>query len=484
MLERFSQGTIYGGLAAFTAAAFLAITIRVTPGHVATGIVAGLLWIAAVIWIAAKIRMPKAAVSPRRPKVILSAIVLAGILLRAGWVIAVPPHQTSDFVDYVGGAARLASSGVYGVVVANGNMWRAYRPPGYAAFLAAWFRLFGSGPLIPAIANILLYGFSCVLLYAIARRLAGTRAGLAAAALFSCWPSNIGMTGLAGYEPLFTLLLLTAMWAIVRAERESAIWGALAGAANGLAVLVRPTVLLLPAVWAVASIRQNRISVRRVLRIAAAAAMMAICILPWSLRNYKLLGRWVPVSTNGGIGLFIANNPEATVAYSEPELNDLLEAVNYDEARAEEVCYRRAKAWIREHPARFLQLAAGRVLLFVEDDGTGIYWSFKIGLGKAGRWYTACQGLAQLWWGLVWSLLLYTLIRERHDLSTPAVKLLAGMILLFVVTAVPFTTQPRYHMPMVPILLAFAVRSLVSPEARDKEGEATSNRYRYSVGQA
>src|SRR5205823_6068560 len=37
-----------------------------------------------------------------------------------------------------------------------------------------------------------------------------------------------------------------------------------------------------------------------------------VCLAPWTVRNYRVFGRIVPVCESGGINLWIGNNPAAT----------------------------------------------------------------------------------------------------------------------------------------------------------------------------
>ncbi len=83
--------------------------------------------------------------------------------------------------------------------------------------------------------------------------------------------------------------------------------------------------------------------------------------------------------------------------------------------------------------------------------------------GKVTSTYNLLQALAHGWWCGLWLLVAAGAIRNRIFLTDqPEMRLLVWMVLLITVTAAPFTIQPRYHMPMVPMLLLIAGFSLAS----------------------
>ena len=44
----------------------------------------------------------------------------------------------------------------------------------------------------------------------------------------------------------------------------------------------------------------------------------AAVISPWTLRNYRVHGEWILISSNGGINFWIGNNEQATGEFIEP----------------------------------------------------------------------------------------------------------------------------------------------------------------------
>jgi hypothetical protein len=99
--------------------------------------------------------------------------------------------------------------------------------------------------------------------------------------------------------------------------------------------------------------------------VALAATVLlgtAIAVVPWTVRNYSVLGQIVPISTNGPINLYIGNNPDATGVYRWrlPPAGQVVWN-RQDEGRPNELftsglAGREALAYIRAHPGRTLAL--------------------------------------------------------------------------------------------------------------------------------
>ncbi|MCF8710497.1 glycosyltransferase, partial [Rhizorhapis sp. SPR117] len=75
-------------------------------------------------------------------------------------------------------------------------------------------------------------------------------------------------------------------------------------------------------------------------------------LLPWWVRNWLVLGAFVPLTTSSGVGLWIGNNPGATGNWMAPpaSLRGLPEIEYSRQAGA------MARAWIAAHPVEFVRL--------------------------------------------------------------------------------------------------------------------------------
>lgn len=207
--------------------------------------------------------------------------------------------------------ANLASTGVLGLQ----DEPILLRPPGYPAFIAAslWVLAGDPRPLTWAyldrgqyavyLAQALVLAATAALLYLWLLRSCRRRVALASALAFGLNPYSVVLVTLLHYDVLHVFFLVAGGWALAGALQAPADrrgpW-VRAGLVWGLATLVRPTTLLLPAfVLAALLLRRDR-SRRGPLRSAALfGASLAVVVLPWTARNYALSGRVIPVNDQG-----------------------------------------------------------------------------------------------------------------------------------------------------------------------------------------
>jgi len=110
-------------------------------------------------------------------------------------------------------------------------------------------------------------------------------------------------------------------------------------------------------------------------------------VLPWTYRNYKVLGYPVPLATSAGYGFYTMNSPIA-----DPYVTQLIQMEEvhpeYRELHPnEEVASylggsRYAKEWILSDPWRFTRLGAGKLISLF---GVRSYWTLYDNFTKYGR---------------------------------------------------------------------------------------------------
>lgn len=178
------------------------------------------------------------------------------------------------------------------------------RTPGYPAFVAVVYRLFGASTLPVAIAQALVFALICLIVYALARRIAGGRTAAVAALMTALFPPLPYYGALVLTEVWTTFVLMAAMLVCLRAVQQGRTRDfLLAGALFSGATLVRPAFVLLPFGLAIAMpmlvpSERNR---RRAGQWAALAVVAAITMVPWFTYNYVYVGRFT-LSPAGGIG--------------------------------------------------------------------------------------------------------------------------------------------------------------------------------------
>lgn len=338
----------------------------------------------------------------------IGGCVLTGLLVRLAWLLAFPPVQVSDFATYVGLARRLLDSGVYEAVGGS----RAFWPPGLPFSLLPTMAVFGGAWFVPAINNLVLSALTVVAAYMLALRLADGRVARIATALLSIWPNLAFGVGLANKELLSLFIQTVALLAYLETARTTGCrWASglafTAGVVLGYGMLTQPSTLLFPVVFLgfeLARGSMRRGAIKRLLFLAFGAALV---VSPWTIRNYVVLGAFVPVSNTAGMSLYIGNNPKATGGYMQIEIGES------EEVAANRVAAQRALAWIREHPGTFLFLAVRKHVLLLGDDSVGAYWTVKRGLNMDGALYLLFKGVSNIFWLVVLVFAFVSLWRHR-----------------------------------------------------------------------
>jgi len=357
------------------------------------------------------------------------------------------------------------------------------RPPGYPYFLAAVYRVAGTDPLGPRVAQMLLGLVNVLLVWRLGRGLFGETAALTAALLASLWWALPYFEGELQAPVLVQTFALATMLALRRwGERPGVAPAVLAGALAGGMALVRANALLfvpVAAAWMIATARGR--AGGRVVHALPFLAAAALAILPATLRNVVVSGELVPVSANGAINLWIGNNETADGTSARvPELEELAglggwswfsydrivegvaqrEGVEPDYSDASRFFRRRAWEWISGHPVDFLKLTVRRALLFWGPD--------EISNNKAIRFEKeASPALAwQPGFAVVLAAFLVGLVltgwairagraQARGVLDPAGVRLVALFVATWFVSFLPFLAATRFRVPLLPFLFLF-----------------------------
>lgn len=250
----------------------------------------------------------------------------------------------------------------------------AANPPLYPLVLAFIMRILPASlvPLAATTFNILLNAIIAVLLPRVSALFFHDRAPgniasvlwIAAAPLTPAWDASL---------TVLCLLLFCMVTAPNSASRPILAGGALAGAL----MLLNPSTLLVILPWLGCLILYRKPSFKQATTNAILIlTIAALFTAPWLVRNYLIFGGLV-VRTEFGATLYASNNDCAQPSLIEEEhntcflthhpntwLNDAEQLRDIGEVRFDRVRLDAALAWIRSHPARFLQLTVARIRNF------------------------------------------------------------------------------------------------------------------------
>jgi 4-amino-4-deoxy-L-arabinose transferase-like glycosyltransferase len=216
------------------------------------------------------------------------SIFTIALLIRVAFILTLQDgFYFLDSVEYSRAAVSL---------LMNGDLGEAYhRPPGYPVFLAGIYLFFGEGILAVRMVESVMGALLAVVIALIGRRVGGEIAGALAGILWSIYPLGIFVAGLVYPTGLLTMLLAGGVFCILsEPQRElSANRVFVAGVLLGLAVLTIPAVLAtlaLIAFWIISWAHGKRLLLVAVLFLGS-----ALIVVPWTIRDYYIYGRIVPV---------------------------------------------------------------------------------------------------------------------------------------------------------------------------------------------
>jgi hypothetical protein len=187
----------------------------------------------------------------------------------------------------------------------------ASRPPGYAMFLASIYATLGrSFPLVAATQDVLT-SLAALLAMAFGWRLKGALAGVLSGVLVALSPHIAATSNLVLADAIASVPLLIGFFLVLPLvagerppEREVLLRALGLGVSIGVAIWLRPNVILLGPFAAVFLFGLMGFD-RRAFRAAAMVVLVSLALVaPITLRNWLVLGEFVPVSINGGITLW------------------------------------------------------------------------------------------------------------------------------------------------------------------------------------
>lgn len=189
------------------------------------------------------------------------------------------------------------------------------RAPGYPFLIAQCFSVFGARGLIALkVAQVVVSMIVGGTTMALAREFFDRRVALAAGLAWAVYLPLAAYTSLLWPETFFLAVFLPALWLFVRAVRHpgetaAAWWLAGSGALLGVALLLKESVLFLPTLFFTGLLISPAVSRGRALARAAVFALALVAVVsPWTIRNYDVYHRFVPVGSTLGSNAFIGLN--------------------------------------------------------------------------------------------------------------------------------------------------------------------------------
>ncbi len=190
----------------------------------------------------------------------------------------------------------------------------------YPCFLAILLYLFDARLIEIGIAQAIIDTLSCLLVFFIACRFTrnGVRTGLLASFAYAIYPPFIFSTGTAMTETLNTFVMVALAFVLVVAMRREWHYYVLAGLLMGFAILSRPALLAFPFMFALVLVLSRNWVKGWLTKAVVFVVCSYIAISPWTIRNYIMLHKFVPVTTNFGMPFWGGTGPADGVCLGGP----------------------------------------------------------------------------------------------------------------------------------------------------------------------
>jgi 4-amino-4-deoxy-L-arabinose transferase-like glycosyltransferase len=339
----------------------------------------------------------------------------------------------------------------------------AWFTPIYPYLIGGIFKVWGiytdMSRIIIQTLNSAFAALTIIPIYSITKRTFGEGTAVGAAWAWVFLPTALYYPTMWVWDTTLTAFVFSLIfWAtLAMRERHATLAWTGYGALWAFGVLINPSILsLMPFFlgWLVWEAR--KIAAPWAKPAAAALLVFTIALVPWTIRNYRVFGKFIVLRSNFGLELWLGNNPDVTDTSAEWQHPNTNFAEGQKYKRMGEISYMAAKeqeafAFMRTHPGITLNLMFHR---FVS------------------HWLAFSDSPADVWEnGTIYSksfLILNCLLSVlcllgalyAHRSGDPEAFLFAMVLLVFPLVFYMTHASMRYRFPVDPIMLILAVGAL------------------------
>jgi hypothetical protein len=289
------------------------------------------------------------------------------------WVVVNPLMSGGEVVSVAHSiVAGKGFGNPLGVIATGPTAWVC---PAYPYLVAGIFKFAGiytvESRLILLSLNCIFAGLTVFPVYGMARRTFGTKVAVVASWVWVVLPSAWQIpVRLAWDSTLNALSFAVILWATIalRGQRRLLIWASY-GALWAIGALINASILSLAPFffgWLFWELGKEALP-----WFAMAGLVFVLGIAPWTVRNYLVLGKFIPIRSNMGLVLWLGNHPgsqgfDATLS----PYGNLQQALLYQQVG--EIKYMSTKKheaveFMKSHPARTLNMALRNIWTFWID---------------------------------------------------------------------------------------------------------------------
>lgn len=340
------------------------------------------------------------------------------------------------------------------------------RGPGYPFFLAVVYRIFGHSYHYARFSQVLFSMFTLLLIFLLAKDTFGKNTAFLSLIIASFYPPFLSYNGILYAETLFTFFIALSSYLLFLGNRQKKWWiYILLGVVSGCAVLVRSEFILLFLCFFALTIIYSRENLKKFIYVALIAALV---IAPWTIRNYKVSGRFVLVSSLFGSMLWISSYEGEWLEWhnDDPYYAGLIKGL--DEVEKDKILWAEGIKNIKENPSRYLKSCFKYLGRFWIGGHSNTFYGLRDSLPNyffAKAYGKVIIKVMFLIFNTALIILggcgIMTAIRTLRDKKGELMFLISPIFIMMMMHTLLFGTA-RYQVPIMPLMIIFAAFGLFS----------------------
>jgi 4-amino-4-deoxy-L-arabinose transferase-like glycosyltransferase len=403
--------------------------------------------------------------SSKKELYILLAIFTASILIR---IIYLWQYYESPFWGNLTVDAKYHY--LWAKSISSGDFWGSevfFRAPLYPYFLAFQDLIFSGNLLAILIVQNIIGLASFLLVYRLSRNLFGIQCALITAILYLFTFDFVFFESELLLDFLLVLFLPLIFISIFSADRSGKRWyWYIAGLLIGLAIITRPTTIILLALIPLfyLSLRSKLFRIKNwAINTMLLFTGLILILLPIAIRNASVGDEFTALPTQGGINFYIGNNPHANgwSAAMPPPLGAYWQYADCRQIAEKDVGHelkpsqvsnywmKQGLNYLADSPNQALKLMLKKAYLLmyskpISNNRNISDFKDQIGIGKV---------MIVSWWLIFPFGLLGMILSLKHNLKA---RLIIFFIILYSIILVLFFVTSRFRLPLYPFWIIFA----------------------------
>ncbi|MEK7598903.1 MAG: glycosyltransferase family 39 protein [Patescibacteria group bacterium] len=325
-----------------------------------------------------------------------------------------------------------------------------FQGPIYQYFLAGIYLIFGHHYEAVWLIQALLRAFTALILYLTAVNIfgpEGRRIGWISAAIFGFHPDLIEIGAMLMTETFFIFLSVLAVYVfVILYKNRSYLNSFFLGLFFGLAVLGRSSVgiFLLPFGF-------YFISRKEYAKFVLFLVTLILVMTPWTIRNYKVYGEFIPTMANFGYNFWVGNHEGGDgEGGNTPELAAAQKEYGY--IGANYYAASQFKKFVADHPLQYIKFTISRTVKYFSFMRPMGFWFYQRGLGQfifvAG---SVLGSLILFWTGFAGIFIWFKKEKENRLLGY-----FFSFVFFSVLSLVLILYETRYRLPVYPFSALFS----------------------------